>query len=192
METPDFVYLDEHGLLGSNYYWHKCTAHGLTQEDVTSAGVTNDRVLVHKDLIAPLQEVDQELQKRGFRLYVKEGLRPEALYRIVYDRRVEKFGKETTDSLLNMTDMPHAKGLSVDVTLWDASSNTEVLMRRREDGVPSLFVGFYRGKDDDDSRKYQEMQDYLAGIMLERDFRIGTKNEFFHFDYRPGTPPNYV
>jgi D-alanyl-D-alanine dipeptidase len=189
--TKDFVYIDDYGLLGSNFYWHKYANHGLTKEDILSAGVVNDRVQVHKDMIDQLVSVDKELQKKGWRLYVKEGYRSKALYDIVYRRRVEKYGKEATDALLNLEGMPHAQGLSVDVAIWDEKENKEVYMRRGDDGAPALFIGFYEGKEGADSKRYQELQDYIAALMLEHGFRIGTKNEYFHFDYRPDTVPNY-
>ncbi|HEY0010653.1 MAG TPA: hypothetical protein VGB97_01915 [Candidatus Paceibacterota bacterium] len=190
--TPiDFVYIDDYGLLGSNFYWHKYANHGLSKEDILAAGVVDDRVQVHKSLIDPLLSAEQELRERGWRLYVKEGYRSDALYQIVYERRVEKYGKEATDSLLNLEGRPHATGHSVDVAIWDEAENKEVYLRRGDDGLPALFIGFYRGKEDEDSKRYQELQDYLAELMMRRGFRIGTKKEYFHFDYRPDTQPNY-
>ena len=74
MEIPkDLVYIDEYGIKGSNFYWHKYAAHGLTKEDILSAGLTDDRVQVSKDIIPALKDVDAELQQKGWRLYVKEG-----------------------------------------------------------------------------------------------------------------------
>ncbi len=184
-------YIEDHGLLGTNFYWHKFANHGLTKEDILSAGVENDRVQVSNEIIQPLCEVDKELQKRGWRLYIKEGYRSEALYKIVYQRRVEKYGKEATDALFNMKSMPHARGTSVDVAIWDAGKNQEIFMRNSDDGNPALFIGFYRGRGDEEARKYQELQDYLANLMIAHGFRIGAKREYFHFDYAPGKEPNY-
>lgn len=192
MELGDLVYIDEYGLLGSNFYWHKYASHGLTKEDILSVGLVNDRVQVSKKILPVLQNIDTELQKRGWRLYIKEGYRSRALYEIVYKRRVEKYGAEATDSIFNLESMPHAQGLSIDVAIWDPQQNKEVFLRRGEDGLPALFIGFYRNAKDEDSKKYQELQDYLADIMMRHGFRIGTKREYFHFDYRPETLPNYA
>lgn len=189
--AADLVYIDDYGLLGSNFYWHKYANHGLSKEDILSAGLENDRVQVQKDMIKQLVLVDTELQKKGWRLYVKEGYRSNELYETVYKRRVEKYGKEETDSLLNLEGRPHALGLSIDAAIWDREENKEVYLRRGEDGLPALFIGFYKGKDDEDSKRYQELQDYLANLMMDHGFRIGTKKEYFHFDYRPDVPPNY-
>jgi D-alanyl-D-alanine dipeptidase len=192
MEHTNLVYIDEYGLLGSNFYWHKYATHGLTKEDILDAGVTSDRVQVHKDIVNALVDADKEIQEqKGWRLYVKEGYRSRGLYEIVYKRRTEKYGKEVTDSLLNMKDMPHAEGKSVDIAVWDPNNDKEVYLRRAEDGTLALFINFYKDKDDAESKRYQGLQDYLANLMVKHGFRIGTKREYFHFDYRPETPPNY-
>ena len=192
MKTPnDLIYIDEHGIFGSNFYWHKYTNHGLSKEDILDAGVTSDRVQVSGTLIPALLAVEKELDERGWRLYIKEGYRSSMLYDIVYKRRVEKYGKEATDSILNLTDKPHALGQSVDVAIWDSKESKEVYLRNGEDGIDALFIGFYRNKDDDKSKQYQELQDYLAHLMMAHGFRMGTKREYFHFDYRPTDPENY-
>ncbi|HEV7449664.1 MAG TPA: hypothetical protein VGP13_03965 [Candidatus Paceibacterota bacterium] len=191
MDIPELTYVDEHGLLGSNFYFNKYAAHGLSKDDIESAGLTSDRVQVRQDIVPVLQSIDKELQTKGWKLYIKEGYRSKALYEIAYKRRVEKYGKEETDRILNMWAMPHAEGLSVDVAIWDPKTNKEVYLRRGEDGVDALFIGFYRGKDDADSKHYQELQDYLAELMMRHGFRVGSKREYFHFDYRPNTAPNY-
>jgi len=191
MNDSDFVYIDDYKLLGTNFYWLKYESKGLSKEDILQAGLTSDRVQIHKSIVDLLVEVDKEFQTRGYKLFVKEGYRSKELYNIVYKRRVEKYGKEETDKLLNMSDMPHSQGLSLDVALWDEISNKEVYMRKGDDGAPALFVDFYKNKDDDESQKYQELQEWVIGIMQEKGFRLGTKNEYFHFDYRPNDLQNY-
>lgn len=190
--NSDLIYIDQHGLLGSNFYWHKYAAHGLSKEDILEAGLTDDRVQVSSKIIEILVAIDAQLQKKGWRLYIKEGYRSKTLYQIVYDRRVEKYGKEQTESILNLKDMPHAEGLSVDVAIWDIEKDKEVYLRKGDDGIDALFINFYRNKEDDESKQYQGLQDYLANLMMEEGFRIGTRREYFHFDYRPDTEPNYV
>ncbi len=192
MTEQGLVYIDEYGLPGSNFYWHKYEAKGLTKEDILAAGLTSDRVQVHQDIIQPLLAADMEFQKRGYKMYIKEGYRSKALYEIVYDKRVAKFGKEETDRLLNMTDMPHADGRTVDIALWNPEENKEVYMRRGEDGTDALFVDFYKGKADELGREYQELQEWVIDVMQDQGFRLGTKREYFHFDYRPDMDPNYV
>jgi D-alanyl-D-alanine dipeptidase len=180
----DLVYLDEYGLLGSNFYWHhRDKIKGATEEELAAVGLKDERVQVHKDLIEPLKNVDREFQKRGFRLYIKEGYRPKELYGLVYSKRVELFGREATDRLLNIRDMPHATGKSVDVTLWNEMEDKEIFMRDKNDGDNALFINFYRDRSDEQSQKYQELQDYVLDIMKKNGFGLGTKNEYFHFNY---------
>ncbi len=184
-EPADLVYIDDYDLLGSNFYWHKYEAKGLTKEDILSVGLTSDRVQIHKDILQPLLTVNAEFQRKGYRLYIKEGYRSKALYEMIYKRRVTKFGKEETDRLLNMEGMPHAEGKSVDVALWSLRENKEIYLRQGEDGVDALFVDFYKGKEDEQSKRYQELQEWIINIMQEQGFRLGTKREYFHFDYKP-------
>ena len=94
MSENEFVYADQYGLLGSNFYWHKYASKGLTKEDILSVGLTSDWVQIHKDIVAPLLVADREFQKKGYKMYIKEGYRSRALYEMVYKRRVAKFGKE--------------------------------------------------------------------------------------------------
>ena len=184
--NPELVYVDEYGIRGTNFYWQKYEAKGLTKEDILATGLTSDRVEVHKDIIEPLLAVDRAFGQRGFRLYIKEGYRSKALYELIYKRRVEKFGQADTDRLFNMRDMPHATGRSVDVALWDKKEDREIFMRNGADGTDALFVGFYRGKTDEPSRRYEELQRFVIETMLSNGFKLGTKNEYFHFDYCNG------
>lgn len=189
---PSLVYIDDYGFIGSNFYWYKYESKGLTKEDIRAAGLTSDRVQVDKALIEPLQKVEHGLRPLGYRLYIKEGYRSRSLYEVVYKRRVEKFGKAETDSLLNMNDMPHAHGRSVDVALWDIAENKEVYLRSGDDGTGALFIHFYKDKQDARARYYQELQDLLISHMMTQGFRLGTKREYFHFDFRPEMLPNYA
>jgi len=183
--TTDLVYIADYGIKGSNFYWHKYAAHGLTKEDILGVGLTDDRVQVAKAMIPALLEVQKMLSGKGWELYIKEGYRSEALYKKVYERRVEKYGKEKTDALFNMKDMPHAQGIAVDVALWDKATDKEIYMRKWEDGNPALYIDFYKNRTDEEGKWYQELQDYLINLMLAHGFKVGKKLEYFHFDYRP-------
>ncbi len=191
MIPADLVYIDEHGLRGSNFYWHKYATHGLTKDDILKAGLTSDRVQLSKDLIEPLLAINDEIASRGHHLYIKEGYRSDAVYEIVYQRRVEKYGKEMTDLLLNIEDRPHAIGRSVDVALWDVEQDKEIFLRDGKDDPHALFIDFYKGKSDEAAKRFQALQEYMADLMQRRGFRLGKRREYFHFDYRPDTPPNY-
>lgn len=191
MLEEDLVYIDTFGLLGANFYWNKYEDYGLTKEDILSVGLTSDRVQVHKDIIGALINIDNIFKTKGYRLYIKEGYRSKALYEMIYKRRVEKFGKEKTDRLLNMGEMPHVEGKSVDVALWDIQENKEIYMRRFEDGTDALFVDFYKNKKEESDIRYQELQEWVIGIMQDNGFRLGIRREYFHFNYRPSESKNY-
>jgi D-alanyl-D-alanine dipeptidase len=187
----NLVSIKNYDLLGSNFYWNKYAVHGLTKEDILEAGIVDDQVYVSEEIIPALLAVDKELQKNGWRLYVKEGYRSPAVYEIVYKRRVAKYGKEATDRLINMNDMPHASGKTVDVAIWDAVQNIEVWQRGAEEGIENLFINFYRNSETLEGKRFQELQDYLIGLMQENGFRLGSKGEYFHFDFKPETEANY-
>jgi D-alanyl-D-alanine dipeptidase len=187
----EMVYIDEYGLRGSNFYWHKYADKGLSKEDILSVGLTDDRVQVNKKIVKPLLAVQSELQMKGYGLFIKEGYRSKSLYEIVYQRRCEKFGKEETDRLLNMATMPHAQGTSVDVALWDLENDKEIYLRRTEDGIDACFFGFYENKADEQSRRLYDLQKMLAEVMKKHGFVFGSKREYFHFDYRPDEKSNY-
>ena len=80
--------------------------------------------------------------------------------------------------------MAHATGLTVDVALVSLESGKEVAMRGKEDGIEGMFVGFYAGKENSKSRRYQELQDLLFQIMIRNGFTLGSKKEFWHFEYK--------
>lgn len=191
MAECDFVYIDEYQLKGTNFYWYKYEAKGLTKEDILNAGLTNDRVKVHRDCIQALVEINKIFGSRGYELFIKEGYRSEALYDIIYQRRVEKFGRADTDRQLNMKDKPHAIGLSVDVAIRSLDTDKEIYLRRVEDGTDALFVDFYKNRTEVDSKIYQELQEWVIATMQDYGFRLGTKKEYFHFDFRPEHPRNY-
>lgn len=188
----DLVYIDEYGLLGTNFYWkHRNKLPNITDKDLEQIGLVDERVLVHKDIIEILQEIDKKFQEKGYRMYIKEGYRSKELYELIYQKRVEMFGKERTDALLNMQVMPHASGKTVDVALWSIKEDKEVFLRNKDDGDGAYFINFYKDKDDAQSKHYQELQDLLINTMQEHGFRLGTKREYFHFDYKPETEKNY-
>ena len=192
MNENDLVYIDDYGLRGANFYWHKYDVKGMTKEDILSVGLTSDRVQVHRDIIDALVVIDQEIfDLLGYRIYIKEGYRSSALYDLIYEKRVEKFGKEETDKLLNMQDKPHANGTTVDLALWDAEQDTEIYMRYGDDGLDALFIDFYKDRKDEEGKRYQYLQETLIGIMMKYGFCLGAKREYFHFDYRPELEPNY-
>lgn len=187
----NLVYIDIYNLLGSNFYWQNGDRYNITKKEMELVGITNGRVRVHKDIIEILIGINNIFHKKGYCLYVKEGYRPKELYKLIHEKRLQQFGKEQTDRFLNMDDMPHTSGKTVDIAIWDPRENKEVYLRDGKDGFEALFVNFYSKKQDDKSVYYQKLQDYVINTMLGSGFRLGTKREYFHFNYNPNTPPNY-
>lgn len=186
METTsgNLVYIDDYGLRGFNFYYRRYERFDLTTEDLASIGLSDDRGQVHRDIIDSLVAIDQALEDTlGYRLYIKEGYRSKELYELVYEKRVAKFGKEETDRLLNMDDMPHATGCSVDIALWDEKEDKGVYMRDGKDDPDAFFIDFYKGKDTDKAKRYQYLQETVVETMRKYGFCLGIKQEYFHFNY---------
>jgi len=133
---------------------------------------------------ATLQQVDKAFQEKGMRMYIREGYRPHALYELVFKKRSEKFGEEDTRRIMNMEDRPHASGKSVDIVPWDPKTNQEIPARRKEDGVPAMFIDFYKERKDEEGKRYQELQEFMIKTMLANGFEIGRLQEYFHFNYK--------
>lgn len=184
-KKDNFVYIDENNLLGSNFYWRKGIEIGISKEDLARVGLQDERALVHKDIIEALKNADKVLQSKGYNLYVTEGYRSEELYKLLNEKMVEKLGEQEKNRILNMQDMPHSSGKSIDIALW--RDNKKILLHDKKDGIDGYFVNFYKQTN----KTYQELQEMLINIMQDNGFRLGTKREYFHFNYEPQSPRNY-
>ncbi|MBI2676780.1 MAG: hypothetical protein HYX21_02415 [Candidatus Yanofskybacteria bacterium] len=181
----NFVYIDDYDLLGSNFYWRKGVEIGISKEDLVSVDLHDERVLVHKDIVQALKSADRELQNKEYRLYITEGYRSKDLYTLVNNKMKEKIGEVDTNRILNIIDMPHSTGKSVDVASW--KDGKKIILHDKKDGINGYFVDFYKQSN----RSYQELQEILIGIMQNNGFRLGKKREYFHFNYDPTSPKNY-
>lgn len=179
METNNLAYIDEYGILGKNSYWQMGNKIGLTREELEKVDLTDERIRIHPDLIEPILAADKELQKHGYRLYLTEGYRSKELYKLVGEKMVKDLGEKGRDKILNLKDTPHATGRSVDAVLW---KNGEVLkLRDKEDGFDAYFIDFYKDKNNE----FQKLQNLLIKTMQNQGFKLGTKREYFHFNYEP-------
>ncbi len=186
-ETKDLVWIGRFGLIGFNFYWYRHESVKITKEEVMETGVTDGNVLIHREIIPALVCAQKRLMFDGYGICIKEGWRPEALYKLIYKRRVERNGQKEADSIFNMKDMFHASGKSVDVVLWDFKKGEEVQMRDCNDGVPAFFYGFYEDMKDEKARMYHELQTLLKVAMFQAGFEFGTKREYFHYNFK-----NYI
>jgi D-alanyl-D-alanine dipeptidase len=173
----ELVYLDEYGILGSNFYFQKGKEIGMTKEELHSVGLSDDRVMVHKDLIEPLKIISKEFSKLGYELYIKEGYRSKELYELVNQKMIDKLGEEAKNKILNMKDMPHSTGKSVDVALY--KNGEHIKLHNIKDGVECYFIDFYKGKND----FFQDTQQMIIKIMTENGFELGKKGEYFHYNF---------
>ncbi len=155
----------------------------LTEDELRQAGVSCGDAYVEEKLVAVLQRVNAHLASSGFELIIKDGYRSKELYLLVQQKRYAQFGQEATDKILNLERMAHVTGLTVDVGLVDVKSQKEIEMRDKEDGIEGMFVGFYAQKSDAKSRRYQQLQVLLIEVMTDEGFVLGSKKEFWHFEY---------
>jgi D-alanyl-D-alanine dipeptidase len=134
--------------------------------------------------LGPPREIRDNLKKFGFEVFIKDGYRSKELYNLAYHKRLQKYKDDTPDKLMNMKEMPHATGLTVDIGLFDPITNKEVPTRRKEDGPESLLFDFYRHKPDQESQNLQKLQDLLKEVMCKHGFEEGRLREYFHFNYK--------
>ena len=191
IQERNLVRLDQHGLDGSNYYWVNRKRLGYSDEELIAVGMSSPYVLVDRGIIQPLNDVNLSLKSSGRSLFIKEGYRSPALYRLAYERYAQKHGKARADRLFNLSDMPHATGLSVDVVVLDASEQP-IYYRDGDDDPEGCFVDFYKSRTDDKGKAFHQHQVELITLMQENGFRLGKKREYWHFDYLPYTALNYL
>lgn len=188
------VPISDYALRGENYYWRKAKEFGISDKDLSAAGISDNRVWVHADIIGSLIRVNTEIAHHGdwsLRLHILDGYRSLAAYQLAERAMNEKFGKMGTRRVLNMHDMPHASGKSVDVALWCTKTGALVPTRSFYHGLDAYFADFYKYSNKLEEKEFHRRQVFLIGKMMGQGFRLGSKREYFHFNHEPGSPPNY-
>lgn len=206
---PNLVPISEHGIKGENYYFRNSEKLGINKKELRAAGAESDEVYIHQDIVKPLQSINQILEAEGMCLFIKEGYRSEASYKIAYDAHVRKRIKEglpqedavaEADKLFDLVNMPHTSGKAVDVVFYDLNANKQILLRDGEREPDSKFLDFHKRELEsmpldhpkrEEYEQYQARQERLITLMQNAGFRLGQKNEYWHFDYQPDTPPTY-
>lgn len=155
----------------------------LSLKELHSVGIKSNTALVDKRLIPKLKAANKIFNKHKFELIVKDGYRSPEQYKLVQQKRYQLDSKVNTDKTLNLDLMIHSTGLCVDINLIDLKNNREVKMWDKKDWPDGVFVNFYRHGKDTESQKFQQLQDLLVNTMLSLEFTLGTKNEFWHFEY---------
>ncbi|MDO8507228.1 MAG: hypothetical protein Q7S53_01530 [bacterium] len=178
------VNLSDFGIKSINYYWERRKNFNLSEAELFEVGITGNEAQVDERLIPKLKEANEIFKKYGYEIIIKDAYRSPELYRLVQKKRYENDGKEITDRTLNAVTMPHATGLAVDINLIKLSDGEEVEMWDKADWPEGIFVDYYRDRKDTKSQEYQGLQDLLVDNMLGLGFRIGSKKEFHHFEYK--------
>jgi len=177
VKTSDF------GIKGINYYWSRQDKFNLSEEELKSVGVTGNYAWVDERLIPHLKDANEAFKKHGYEIIVKDGYRSPEQYQMVKEKRYALDGKENTDKTFNPVRMPHSTGLTVDINLISLKTGREIEIWDKKDWPDGIFVGFYRNKTDSKSNSYQKLQDLLINTMLDLGFKLGVKNEIWHFEY---------
>ena len=183
-QPENLVNIADFGIKGANYYWTRSGRYKISKEELGNAGVFDGNAYLDKELIVPLQKANEKLSNLGLELIVKDAHRTPGLYKLAEKKLYEYQGKDKTDKLLNMIHMPHATGLAVDIGLIDLKTGEELKMRDSNDDPEAYFIDFYRGKTDLSSKEFQRLQDILISTMISVGFLVGTKGEFWHFEWK--------
>jgi D-alanyl-D-alanine dipeptidase len=182
MKNPDLVKLSDYGLLGQNYHWAERTKFHISKAELQEISIGDIDGWVSKELIDPLKKANELFHQHGYELFVTDAYRSPELYKLAYKKRLKTEGKTATDGLMSMDRMPHATGLTVDVTLLSKKNGQPVELRDKADGHKAKFINYYKDKDDDQSKLFQERQELLRQVMQQVGFKLGKKKEFWHFE----------
>lgn len=80
--------------------------------------------------------------------------------------------------------MPHSKGTLLDIGLLDLRTGSRIkLCDQKVDGMDYSFLGFYEKFEDARSKDFMKWKKIVGEIFLKNNFKYGTKNEVWHFDY---------
>jgi D-alanyl-D-alanine dipeptidase len=186
MENLELVNPHNYGIRANILWWACAEArsdYGVTDQDLIQAGVFSTTILIHKDLIEPLQQVNTQLIQHGLEIEIDDGYRSIELYQLAARKVAEKKGQEASSSLFNLEKMPHTSGRSVDVALVDMMTKERQALFDKADGTAASFLGYYEQFNDEGSQEKVRLQKLLGQIMLSHGFRYGTKNEIWHFDF---------
>jgi D-alanyl-D-alanine dipeptidase len=177
------VNVSDFGIQGINFYWTRKERFNLSEEELNAVGVVNEHAYVRQEIIEPLKQTNEHFKTLGYELIVKDAYRSPDLYDLIQKKRYVLHGKEHTDKLLNMVTKPHTNGLTIDVNLIELATGEEVKMRNPAEDPDAFFIDFYRERPEPECKEFQRLQDILVHGMLEVGFKLGSKKEFWHFEY---------
>lgn len=172
----DLVNISAYWIKWENYYFKNAENIWLSKKDLEELNITSD-VYVSRKIINSLVEINNELIKKWFELLIKEGYRSSKTYKKAYELRVKKWGKENTDKLLNMKDMPHSTGASIDVALYNINIWKTEMLHKKEDWIQAFNKNYYFWID----IRICELRGLLEKVMYKYWFE-NLEKEYFHFN----------
>jgi len=183
MDAPTLVCAQRWGIPGANYYFANRERWTISLDELADVGIMDEYSYVHPDLIMPLTKVMNTLMHHGYGMTLEDAYRSPETYALVRSKVAAQKGEEFVRRLFSFDTLPHATGRAVDVALVDLKTGKKVWLRNDgRDGIEASFVGFYRDRQDPESRNYQARQDILHDAMREAGFVFGTKLETWHFE----------
>jgi prolyl-tRNA synthetase len=187
----DLVSLKDYDIDSINFYFEKSDTYNITKDELAAIWVTDNVCKVNKQVGTQLKKVNNELQKQGYKLYVKDAYRSQALYDLVYKKRIALHGKENVDKIFKPIRAIHATGNAVDVSMIDMKTWQEVAFRndfdsagnkKSHDEIISSFKTFaYENSNNINEKQFHIMRTILRRAMNKYGF-IGLLHEYRHFE----------
>ena len=176
------VKLSDHGIKSIQYYWDRRDKFNISVEELNAIGIYDNSAFVDERLVPLLKKANEQFKTHGFEIIVKDGYRSPELYDLARRKRYENEGKEVTDKVLHATRQPHSTGLAIDINFLSLETGDEIRTWDNKDWPEGAFVDFYKNKDDAKSREFQRLQVLMREVMLGLGFKLGTLNEYWHFE----------
>jgi len=176
-----FVSLQENYFACKDYYRGEGGKKiGLTGDDLRSTGMISGDMFVHPDVIEPLTKARNVLLQQGMYMVVSDAFRPQALYELVLTKR-QALGMSV--KLFNPEQAPHATGFAVDINLVDNRNIPVITRNQKRDGEACCKYGYYSGYNQCTMESvYHRIQILLVDIFKSQGFRLGSKDEYWHFE----------
>jgi D-alanyl-D-alanine dipeptidase len=131
---------------------------------------STNRVMIHRDLVEPLNRVQQQLQGKGYQLFLVDAYRPLSVQRQIFD--LIKDPKYVADPTMSR----HPRGTAVDVGLADLDGTVLSMQSHFSDFSPASAAAAPVGSP------ILERREALQTAFLDNGFEIYDP-EWWHFDF---------
>ena len=122
-----------------------------------------------------LVKVHEQLKKQGFGLLIYDGYRPWAVTKLFWDLSSEQDRQFLADPAKGSS---HNRGCAVDLSMFDLTSGSPVVMPSDFDEMNEKAYVEYMGGDE----KARQLRELLQVTMRQHGF-TGIKNEWWHFNH---------